>query len=92
MNFSPKFKSCVRYFFFFIAKALENNASFFCQLYYQTAYTKAHRIKSLADLDKWERANVADALERCDFEPGTHVVEQVTVLCSHDEDMHTYSW
>ena len=29
-----------------------------------------------ADLDKWERANVADALERCDFEPGTHVVEQ----------------
>lgn len=30
----------------------------------------------LADLDKWERANVADALERCDFEPGTHVVEQ----------------
>jgi hypothetical protein len=30
----------------------------------------------LADLDKWERANLADALERCDFEPGTHVVEQ----------------
>lgn len=29
-----------------------------------------------ADLDQWERANVADALERCDFEPGTHVVEQ----------------
>lgn len=32
--------------------------------------------KFSADLDKWERANVADALERCDFEPGTHVVEQ----------------
>lgn len=29
-----------------------------------------------ADLDKWERANVADALERCDFDQGTHVVEQ----------------
>uniref|UniRef100_A0A1I7SPX3 cAMP-dependent protein kinase regulatory subunit n=1 Tax=Bursaphelenchus xylophilus TaxID=6326 RepID=A0A1I7SPX3_BURXY len=34
------------------------------------------RVQILADLDKWERANVADALERCDFEPGTHVVEQ----------------
>ncbi|VDM83875.1 unnamed protein product, partial [Strongylus vulgaris] len=34
------------------------------------------KVQILADLDKWERANVADALERCDFEPGTHVVEQ----------------
>ncbi|GMT35134.1 hypothetical protein PFISCL1PPCAC_26431 [Pristionchus fissidentatus] len=34
------------------------------------------RVQILADLDKWERANLADALERCDFEPGTHVVEQ----------------
>jgi cAMP-dependent protein kinase regulator len=36
------------------------------------------KVQILADLDKWERANVADALERCDFEPGTHVVEQGT--------------
>ncbi|GMT07708.1 hypothetical protein PENTCL1PPCAC_29882 [Pristionchus entomophagus] len=34
------------------------------------------KVQILADLDKWERANVADALERCDFEPGTHIVEQ----------------
>ncbi|VDN24779.1 unnamed protein product [Gongylonema pulchrum] len=34
------------------------------------------KVQILSDLDKWERANVADALERCDFEPGTHVVEQ----------------
>jgi len=34
------------------------------------------KVQILADLDKWERANVADALERCDFEAGTHVVEQ----------------
>lgn len=34
------------------------------------------RVQILSDLDKWERANVADALERCDFEPGVHVVEQ----------------
>lgn len=34
------------------------------------------KVQILADLDQWERANVADALERCDFEPGTHVVEQ----------------
>lgn len=34
------------------------------------------KVQILADLDKWERANVADALERCNFEPGTHVVEQ----------------
>ncbi|CEF71393.1 cAMP-dependent protein kinase type I regulatory subunit [Strongyloides ratti] len=34
------------------------------------------KVQILADLDKWERANVADALERCDFEKGTHVVEQ----------------
>jgi cAMP-dependent protein kinase regulator len=34
------------------------------------------KVQILADLDKWERANVADALERCDFEPMTHVVEQ----------------
>ncbi|CAD5216587.1 unnamed protein product [Bursaphelenchus okinawaensis] len=34
------------------------------------------RVQILSDLDKWERANLADALERCDFEPGTHVVEQ----------------
>ena len=34
------------------------------------------KVQILADLDKWERANVADALEHCNFEPGTHVVEQ----------------
>uniref|UniRef100_A0A0R3RZ17 cAMP-dependent protein kinase regulatory subunit n=1 Tax=Elaeophora elaphi TaxID=1147741 RepID=A0A0R3RZ17_9BILA len=34
------------------------------------------KVQILSDLDKWERANVADALERCDFEPGTRVVEQ----------------
>jgi cAMP-dependent protein kinase regulator len=34
------------------------------------------KVQILADLDKWERANVADALERCDFAQGTHVVEQ----------------
>jgi len=34
------------------------------------------KVQILADLDKWERANVADALERCDFPQGTHVVEQ----------------
>uniref|UniRef100_A0AC35U575 cAMP-dependent protein kinase type I-alpha regulatory subunit n=1 Tax=Rhabditophanes sp. KR3021 TaxID=114890 RepID=A0AC35U575_9BILA len=34
------------------------------------------KVQILADLDKWERANLADALERCDFEEGTHVVEQ----------------
>ncbi|KAK0396634.1 hypothetical protein QR680_001794 [Steinernema hermaphroditum] len=34
------------------------------------------KVQILADLDKWERATVADALEMCDFEPGTHVVEQ----------------
>lgn len=34
------------------------------------------KVSILADLDKWERANVADALEQCQFEAGTHVVEQ----------------
>uniref|UniRef100_A0A915EN48 Cyclic nucleotide-binding domain-containing protein n=1 Tax=Ditylenchus dipsaci TaxID=166011 RepID=A0A915EN48_9BILA len=34
------------------------------------------KVQILADLDKWERANVADALERCNFEQGTHIVEQ----------------
>ncbi|CAJ0582936.1 unnamed protein product, partial [Mesorhabditis spiculigera] len=34
------------------------------------------KVQILADLDKWERANVADALETCNFEPGAHVVEQ----------------
>jgi len=34
------------------------------------------KVQILADLDKWERANMADALEVCHFTPGTHVVEQ----------------
>jgi cAMP-dependent protein kinase regulator len=34
------------------------------------------KVSILADLDKWERANVADALEQCQFEPGTRIVEQ----------------
>uniref|UniRef100_A0A183BIA7 cAMP-dependent protein kinase regulatory subunit n=1 Tax=Globodera pallida TaxID=36090 RepID=A0A183BIA7_GLOPA len=34
------------------------------------------KVQILADLDKWERANVADALEQCQFPSGTHVVEQ----------------
>lgn len=34
------------------------------------------KVSILSDLDKWERANVADALEQCQFEAGTHIVEQ----------------
>jgi cAMP-dependent protein kinase regulator len=34
------------------------------------------KVSILSDLDKWERANVADALEQCQFQAGTHIVEQ----------------
>ena len=34
------------------------------------------KVQILADLGKWERANVADALEHCSFDEGVHVVEQ----------------
>jgi len=34
------------------------------------------KVSILADLDKWERATVADALEPANFDIGTHVIEQ----------------
>lgn len=43
---------------------------------YNNMYEQSNNMTFIADLDKWERANVADALEVCQFSPGTHVVEQ----------------
>jgi len=34
------------------------------------------QVNILSDLDKWERATVADALEEITYQPGTKIVEQ----------------
>lgn len=34
------------------------------------------KVPIFSDLDKWERSTVADALEPCAYEEGTHVIEQ----------------